>query len=80
MFWTLFVCFFTVFGCGGRAGRQGGYGTTCLFSALGSSKMEISETNFFDNLITQNDQMFYVKHALAPFYVFFMRIDLTLRM
>ena len=41
------------------------------FSSLGSSKMEISETDFFDTLTIQNDQISYVKHVLAPFYVFF---------
>ena len=41
------------------------------FSSLGSSKMELSETDFFDTLTTQNDQMSYFKHVLAPLYVFF---------
>ena len=41
------------------------------FSSLGSSKMEISETDFFDTLTIQNDQISYVKHVLAPLYVFF---------
>ena len=68
--------FFTLFGCFGvREGTQGGRGTTCLcsFPALRSSKMEISETDLFDTLTIQNDQMPYVKHvlALAPLYVFF---------
>ena len=40
-------------------------------SRLGSSKMEISETDFFDTLTIQNDQISYVKRVLAPFYVFF---------
>ena len=33
--------------------------------------MEISETDFFDTLTIQNDQISYVKHVLAPLYVFF---------
>ena len=33
--------------------------------------MEISEADFFDNLTIQKDQIFYVKHVLAPLYVFF---------
>ena len=33
--------------------------------------MELSETDLFDTLTIQNDQMSYVKHALAPLYVFF---------
>ena len=41
------------------------------FSSLGSSIMEISETDLFDTLTIQNDQISYVKHVLAPLYVFF---------
>ena len=41
------------------------------FSRLSSSKLEISETDFFDTLTIQNDQISYVKHVLAPLYVFF---------
>ena len=41
------------------------------FSNLGSSKMEISETDFFYILTIQNDSVPYVKHVLAPLYVFF---------
>ena len=41
------------------------------FSRLNSSKMEISETDFFDILTIQNDQISHVKHVSAPFYVFF---------
>ena len=41
------------------------------FSGLGSSKMEISETDFFDILTIQNDQIPYVKLVLDPLYVFF---------
>ena len=33
--------------------------------------MELSETDFFDTLTIQNDQISYVKHVLAPLYVFF---------
>ena len=31
--------------------------------------MEIFKTDFFDILTIQNDQISYVKHALAPFHV-----------
>ena len=31
----------------------------------------IPETDFFDTLTIQNDQISYVKHVLAPLYVFF---------
>ena len=40
------------------------------FSRLGSSKMELSETDFFDTLTIQNHQISYVKHVLAPLYAF----------
>ena len=33
--------------------------------------MEFSTTDLFDTLTIQNDQMSYVKHVLAPLYVFF---------
>ena len=33
--------------------------------------IEFSETDFFDILTIQNDQISHVKHVLAPFYVFF---------
>ena len=33
--------------------------------------MEISKTDFFYILTIQNDQISYVKHVLAPLYVFF---------
>ena len=41
------------------------------FSDPGSSKMEISETDFFDTLTIQNDQISHVKHVVAPLYVLF---------
>ena len=41
------------------------------FSSLSSSKMEISETDFFDTLTIQNDQISHVKRVLAPLYAFF---------
>ena len=78
--WTLkaqypFYVFFTLFGCwGGGWGwlpRGLGHNLLMQFSCLGSSKMEISETDFFDILTMQNDQISYVKHVLAPLYVFF---------
>ena len=55
-------------------GPDSGQGHNLLmqFSSLGSSKMEISETDFFFNILTiQNDEISYVKHALDPPYVFF---------
>ena len=41
------------------------------FSGLGTSKMEISESDFFDTLTIQNYQISYVKHVLDPLHVFF---------
>ena len=69
-----FYVFFTLFGClGGGGGLPRGLGRILLmqFSRLSSSKMEISETDFFDILTIQSDQISHVKHVLAPFYVFF---------
>ena len=65
--------FFTLFGCLGGGGLPRGPGHNLLmqFSSLGSSKMEISETDLFDTLTIQNDQISYVKHVSAPLYVFF---------
>ena len=66
--------FFTLFGCfgggGGGGGLPGGPGHNLLmqFSSLGSSNMEISETDLFDTLAIQNDQISYIKHVLAPLY------------
>ena len=41
------------------------------FFTLGSSKMEVFETDFFDIVITQNDHARYVKHVLGRICVFF---------
>ena len=69
-----FYVVFTLFGCcGGWGGLPRGLGHNLLMqlSRLGSSKMEISETGFFNTLTIQSDQISYVKHFLAPLYVFF---------
>ena len=69
--------FFTLFGCwvwgggGGGLPRGLGYNLLMQFSRLSSSKMEISETDFFHTSTIQNDQISHVKHVLAPLYVFF---------
>ena len=67
-----FYVFFTLFGWGG-GGTKGSRAHNLLmqFSGLGSSKMEISETHFFDTLTIQNDQISHVKHVLDPLCVFF---------
>ena len=41
------------------------------FFTLGSSKMEVFETCFFDIVTTQNDHPRYVKPVLGRIYVFF---------
>ena len=41
------------------------------FFTLGSSKIEVFETCFFDIVITQNDLSSYVKPVLGRIYVFF---------
>ena len=41
------------------------------FSTLYRSKMEIFAKQFFDIVTTYNDEICYVTHVLAPFYVFF---------
>ena len=71
---TIQDVFFTLFGGwgGGGGGLPSGLGHNLLmqFSSLGSSKIEISVTEFFHTLTLQNDQISYVKHVLAPRYVF----------
>ena len=44
--------------------------TTCFFN-LGSSKIEVFETCFFDVVTTRNDHPRYVKHVLGRIYVVF---------
>ena len=67
--------FFTLFGylVRGGGGVQWDWYTTCLctFSSLYSSKIEVSETYFFDIMITSNDHPRYGKHVLARIYVSF---------
>ena len=66
--------FFTLFGYWVRGGRGSPKGLVHnllmqLFT-LGSSKIEVSETCFFDIVITQNDHSSNVKHVLGRIYVF----------
>ena len=62
--------FFTLFGY--WVGGGGDWYTTCFmqFFTLGSSKIEVVETCFFDIVITQNDHSSNVKHVLGRIYVF----------
>ena len=48
-----------------------GHNLLMQFSTRGSSKMQISETDFFDNLTIHNDKISYVKHVLDILHVFF---------
>ena len=77
MFWPLFIRVSHYLVCVGRGGRGGGglqrglgHNLLMRFSHLSSSKMEISEIDFFDIMTVQNDQISYVKHVLAPLCVF----------
>ena len=65
------MCLSPYLGLGG-AGTKGSRAHNLLmqFCGLGSSKMEASETDFFHILTIPNDQISYVKHVLAPPYVF----------
>ena len=67
------MCFSPYLGVGGGGAPKGSRAHNLLmqFSRLSSSKMEISETDFFDTLTIQKDEISYVKHVLAPLYVFF---------
>ena len=68
------MCFSPYLGVAGGGGGTKGFRAHNLlaqFSGLGSSKIEISETDFFDTLTIQNDQISYVKHVLDPVHVFF---------
>ena len=60
-----------VFWSEGGLPRGPGHNLLIQFSGLGSSKMDISETDLFDTLTIQNDQVSDVKHVSTPLYVFF---------
>ena len=70
MFWPLFMCFSPYLGVGGTKGSRA-HNLRTQFSGLGSSKMEIYETDFFDTLTIQNETNILWKHALEPVHVFF---------
>ena len=67
------MCFSPFFWGGAGGGLPMGLGHNVLmhFSSLGSSTMEIFETDFVDILSIQNDQISYVKHVVTPLCVFF---------
>ena len=57
---------------GGGGGSSKGLVHNLLtqFFTLGRSKIEVSETCFFDMVTTQNDHLGYAKHVLGGIYVF----------
>ena len=68
---------FTPFGCldAGEAAPKGlGHNLLMQFSTLCSSKIKTSETDFFDILAFDNDQISNIKHAVDPLYVFSTRL------
>ena len=69
----LFMFFSPFLDVGGRGWLPRGLGHNLLmhFSNLGTSEMEISETDVFDSLTIQNGRISYVNHVSAPLYVFF---------
>ena len=66
--------FFTLFGYWARRGGGGPpkglvHNLLMQLFILGSSKIEVFESYFFDIVITQNDHPRYVKHLLGRIYV-----------
>ena len=70
-FSPLLRVFHPIWVLGGGLPRGVGHNLLMQFSRLGSSKMELFETDFFDTLTIQNHQISYAKHVLAPLYAFF---------
>ena len=56
-----------------------GHNLLMQFFTPGSSKIEVSETCFFDIVTTQYDHPRYVKHVLGRIYVFFTRFGNQVR-
>ena len=75
MFQAVFTCFSAYLGIRSRGG--GGYPKGCVhnrlmqFFTLGSSKLEVFETCFYDVVTTRYDHPRYVKHVSGRIYVFF---------
>ena len=64
------MCFSPYLGVGGGGAPKVLGHLLMQFSSLGSSKMEFSETDFFDIVTIQNDEISYVKHVLDTFVCF----------
>ena len=65
---------FTLFGYlvqGGGAPKGLVHNLLMQFFKLGSSKIEVFETCFYDIVITRYDHPRYVKHVLGCIYMFF---------
>ena len=71
----MFTCFSPYSGnrLGGGGGVRKGLVHNVLMQlfTLGSSKIEVFETYFFDIVITQNDHPRYVKHVLGRIFLLF---------
>ena len=67
------MCFspYLSIGCGGGSPKGLVRNLLMQFFTLGGSKIEVSETYFFDILTTLNDHPRYVRHVLGRIYVFF---------
>ena len=73
MFQAVFTCFSPDLGIrskGGGSPKGLVHNLLMQFVTLGTSKMEVFETCFFDIVITQNDHSSNVKHVLGCIYVF----------
>ena len=66
-------------GGGGGAPKGLVHNLLMQFFTPGSSKIEVSETSFFDIVTTQYDHPRYVKHVLGRIYVFFTRFGNQVR-
>ena len=75
MFQAVFTCFSPYLGIRSRGG--GGYPKAWVhnrlmqFFTLGSSKLEVFETCFYDVVTARYDHPRYVKHVSGRIYVFF---------
>ena len=76
MFWPVFACFSPFLGfrsAGGGGGAPKGLVHNLLmqFFGLGTAKIEVFVTYFFDIVTTQYDHPRYVKHVLGRIYIIF---------
>ena len=69
MFFTLFGYWAQVGGGGGGSPKGLVHNLLMQFFTLGSSKIEVFETCFFDIVTTQYDHPRYVKRVFFPYFV-----------